>query len=53
MGVTREVIKQGTGAEKPRKGDEVTVEYTGYLYDDKVGPEKNYRGRKYVQPIPR
>ncbi|KAL9100902.1 MAG: hypothetical protein Q9163_003781 [Psora crenata] len=36
MGVFRDVIKQGTGTEKPQKGDKVTVEYTGRLADGKV-----------------
>lgn len=29
MDVTRKVIEEGTGTEKPHKGDEVTIEYTG------------------------
>jgi len=52
MGVTRKVIKQGTkqgtGAENPKRGDMVTIEYTGYFYDEEVGPEKDYRGKQYV-----
>ena len=48
MGVTRKVIKEGTSSEMPKKGDEVTVEYTGYLYDSNVGPEKDFRGKQYV-----
>jgi len=48
MGVTRKVIEEGTGTEKPQKGDEATVEYTGNLYDAEVGPEKDYRGKTYV-----
>lgn len=36
MGVTRKVIKQGTGTENPQKGDKVTIEYTGKLEGGKV-----------------
>lgn len=49
MGVTRKILKQGDGAERPKKGDEVTIEYTGNLYDSSVGPEKDFRGKQYVQ----
>ena len=45
MGVTRKVIKEGNGSEMPKEGDEVTVEYTAYLYDSDVGPEKDFRGK--------
>ena len=48
MGVTRKVIKEGTGSEMPREGDEITVEYTGHLYDSNVGPEKDFKGEQYV-----
>ena len=33
MGVTRKVIQHGNDVDKPKKGDEVTIEYTGSLYD--------------------
>ena len=36
MDFNRKVIKDGTGSEKPKTGDGVTVEYTGYLYDIEV-----------------
>lgn len=49
MGVTRKILKQGDGTERPKKGDEVTIEYTGNLYDSSVGPEKDFRGKQYVQ----
>ena len=48
MGVTRKLIKQGSGTDKPKKGDEVTVEYTGNLYDSSIGPENDFRGKPYV-----
>ncbi len=40
MDVTRRVFKQGAGIEKPKKGDEVTIESTGNLQDDKVGDHR-------------
>ena len=43
MGVTRKVLKQGNGTDKPKKGDEVTIEYTGNLYDEKHA-DNDYRG---------
>lgn len=48
MGVTREIIKQGIGSERPKKGDEVAIEYTGNLYDSNAGSEINFRGKQYV-----
>ena len=33
MGVTRTVLEYGNG-DQPKKGDEIIVEYTGFLYDE-------------------
>ena len=33
MGVVKEMIMEGNGADKPHKGDNVTIEYTGWLLD--------------------
>ncbi|KAI9677730.1 MAG: FK506 binding protein proline rotamase rapamycin-binding protein [Trizodia sp. TS-e1964] len=33
MGVSKTVLKHGNGFDKPKKGDDVTIEYTGWLYD--------------------
>ena len=33
MGVTKQLRKAGNGIDKPIKGDKVSIEYTGYLYD--------------------
>lgn len=45
MGVTRKVLKEGNGKDKPAKGDEVTIEYTGNLHDE--GAQHNdYRGKQ-------
>ncbi|KAA6414664.1 MAG: peptidylprolyl isomerase [Lasallia pustulata] len=46
MGVTRKVLKEGNGTDKPKKGDEVTIEYTGNLYDE-AQASNNYRGKHF------
>lgn len=46
MGVTRKVVKPGDEAEKPRKGDEVIIEYTGNLYDETKGASNDFRGKQ-------
>jgi len=33
MGVTKKQLKPGNGVDKPQKGDTITMEYTGNLYD--------------------
>ncbi|MCJ1375698.1 hypothetical protein MMC20_006935 [Loxospora ochrophaea] len=46
MGVTRKVLKQGNGADMPKQGDEVTIEYTGNLFDES-NAGNNYRGKQF------
>jgi len=46
MGVTRKVVKQGNGVDRPQTGDEVTIEYTGNLYDPSKGADNDYRGKE-------
>ncbi|KAK2795548.1 hypothetical protein FQN50_009732 [Emmonsiellopsis sp. PD_5] len=41
MAVTKRVLKNGNGADKPKNGDEVVVDYTGYLYDPTA---KDFKG---------
>jgi len=48
MGVTKEVLSKGNGADRPKKGDEVTIEYTGNLYDESAGAGNNFRGKQYA-----
>jgi FK506-binding protein 1 len=31
MGVTKQIIKQGDGSTYPKNGDNVTMEYTGWI----------------------
>lgn len=33
MGVEKTVIREGNGVDRPRRGERVTMEYTGWLYD--------------------
>ena len=33
MGVSKAILKEGNGKDYPKKGDHVTIEYTGNLYD--------------------
>lgn len=40
MGVQKELIKPGNGADIPKKHDEVAMEYTGWLYDDSKADKK-------------
>jgi FK506-binding protein 1 len=34
MGVTKQIIKQGDGQTYPKNGDNVTMEYTGWLEEN-------------------
>ncbi|KXS18487.1 peptidyl-prolyl cis-trans isomerase, partial [Gonapodya prolifera JEL478] len=51
MGVTREVIKAGDGANFPKKGDKVTMHYTGTLTDGKKFDSSRDRGKPFVTNI--
>lgn len=33
MAVTKQTLASGNGVDRPRSGDDVTIEYTGYLFD--------------------
>ncbi|KAL8677687.1 MAG: hypothetical protein Q9186_005900 [Xanthomendoza sp. 1 TL-2023] len=52
MGVTRKVLKEGNGTDKPKKGDEVTIEYTGNLYDEKE-EDNDCRGKQFDSSVGR
>lgn len=45
MGVTKQIIKQGNGSDKPKVGDKVTMEYTGWLSDPSAA---NGKGKQLV-----
>ena len=49
MGVEKAVLKEGNGVDKPNKGDEVTIEYTGNLYDEEQA-DNHYRGTQSAPP---
>ncbi|KAI4150976.1 MAG: hypothetical protein LQ340_003770 [Diploschistes diacapsis] len=44
MGVQKTVIKPGNGKDYPAKGDTVTMEYTGNLFDHSAEESNHYRG---------
>lgn len=50
MGVNKKIIKEGNGVDFPQKNDEVTMEYTGYLYDRSASESK---GQKFDSSIGR
>lgn len=52
MGVTRKIITKGNGTDRPKKGDNVTIEYTGNLYDEAKGSKNDFRGKQYVPTTP-
>ena len=40
MGITKKLISPGNGQDKPKKGDNITMEYTGNLYDQNAADGK-------------
>jgi len=48
MGVEKKVISEGNGTDIPKKGDTVTMEYTGWLYDTSK-PEN--KGNKFDSSV--
>ncbi|KAL8959812.1 MAG: hypothetical protein Q9193_003388 [Seirophora villosa] len=52
MGVTKKVLKEGNGTDKPKKGDEVTIEYTGNLYDE-ANADNDCRGKQFDSSVGR
>lgn len=50
MGVTRKMVTKGNDTDKPKVGDEVTIEYTGNLYDESKGAKEDFRGKQWVPP---
>jgi FK506-binding protein 1 len=43
--VQKQLIKSGDGVHKPQKGDQVTIQYTGWLYDASQAANQN-RGKE-------
>ncbi|KAF4302737.1 hypothetical protein GTA08_BOTSDO08728 [Botryosphaeria dothidea] len=50
MGVTKQTLTPGNGVDRPRSGDDVTIEYTGYLFDASAPQNK---GKKFDSSIGR
>lgn len=49
MGVTKNTLKPGNGQDFPRKGDSVSIHYTGCLYDEsKAGEGQHNMGTQLV-----
>jgi hypothetical protein len=55
MGVTKKTITEGNGVDKAKKGDTITMEYTGNLYDSNAdngkGKQSVRRTRAVVIPL--
>jgi FK506-binding protein 1 len=45
MGVEKKMLKSGNGVDRPKAGDTVTMEYTGWLYDASAA-DKGYKGNQ-------
>ncbi|KAK2739575.1 hypothetical protein FQN57_006537 [Myotisia sp. PD_48] len=47
MGITKKTVHPGDGKSRPVKGDQVTMEYRGCLFDASQGEKNNYMGREF------
>jgi len=52
MGVDKKILKEGNGTDKPKNGDNVTMEYTGWLYDQKQA-SNDYKGKQFDSSVGR
>nr|POE51756.1 peptidyl-prolyl cis-trans isomerase [Quercus suber] len=50
MGVTKQLISPGNGSDKPKAGDNITMEYTGNLYDPSA---PNNKGQQFDSSVGR
>ncbi|KAF2684367.1 peptidyl-prolyl cis-trans isomerase [Lentithecium fluviatile CBS 122367] len=50
MGVEKQIIKEGNGVDLPKKHDEVSMEYTGWLYNEN---EPNKKGTQFDSSVGR
>ncbi|BDD56026.1 FK506-binding protein 1B [Monascus purpureus] len=46
MGVTKTVLRPGNGQDSPKKGDHVSIHYTGCLYDESKA-DNHYMGKQF------
>lgn len=47
--VNKKLLQQGNGQDYPKPGDEVTIEYTGWLQDPSATSNDN-KGKQSVSP---
>ncbi|KAI5290124.1 hypothetical protein KEM54_002400 [Ascosphaera aggregata] len=47
MGVTKKILTPGNGVDKPQAGDQITMQYTGCLYDEAAGEAKHFMGKQF------
>ncbi|KAI9821163.1 MAG: hypothetical protein M1827_003897 [Pycnora praestabilis] len=52
MGVTKKILKSGNGVDFPKKGDTVTIQYTGCLYDSNQAAN-GYKGQQFDSSVGR
>ncbi|CAD6448776.1 5e5476dc-20fa-48ec-8a40-f0f3db0324bb [Sclerotinia trifoliorum] len=52
MGVTKTILKQGFG-EKPKAGDTVTIEYTGWLKNTNASTPETQKGNQFDSSVGR
>ncbi|KAF2152032.1 FKBP-type peptidyl-prolyl cis-trans isomerase [Myriangium duriaei CBS 260.36] len=50
MAVEKTIIKQGNGTDKPKNGDQVAMEYTGWLFQDGA---KDNKGNQFDSSVGR
>ncbi|KAI9691273.1 MAG: hypothetical protein M1820_009804 [Bogoriella megaspora] len=52
MSVNKQVLRTGNGQDFPKAGDTITMEYTGYLYDN-AQAGNGYRGKQFDSSVGR
>ncbi|KAI9748710.1 MAG: hypothetical protein M1835_001731 [Candelina submexicana] len=52
MGISSQVIKNGNGTDYPKRGDTITIEYTGYLYEPSA-EANDYKGKVFDSSVGR
>ncbi|KEF59744.1 peptidylprolyl isomerase [Exophiala aquamarina CBS 119918] len=50
--ISKKLIKSGNGQDYPRAGDEVTIEYTGWLHDPSASANNN-KGKQFDSSVGR
>ncbi|KZZ95182.1 FK506-binding protein 1B [Ascosphaera apis ARSEF 7405] len=47
MGVTKKILSPGNGTDKPKAGDQISMLYTGCLYDQNAGEANHFMGKQF------